>query len=122
MSRVLVSEVIAATAALSGLPLAVVRGEGRGDRRVWDWRAKAMHVAYHLTGQSLAAIGRVFGRDHASVLHNVERINALRLLDAGVREDLMRIAIAASVPADARVRQGATGLAPPAPDGREAAS
>jgi chromosomal replication initiator protein len=52
-------------------------------------RQMAMYLAKHLTARSLPEIGRSFGgRDHTTVMHGVKRIDALRLSDSQIAEDL----------------------------------
>ena len=52
-------------------------------------RQIAMYLCKQLTSRSMPEIGRRFGgRDHTTVLHGVRRIEALRINDAQVAEDL----------------------------------
>ena len=59
-----------------GVPLAELRGAGRGKPVVLA-RQVAMYLARVRTHASLAEIGRAFGgRDHSTVLHAVDRVRA----------------------------------------------
>ena len=55
----------------------------RRARAVARPRQVAMYLARHLTGQSLPAIGRAFGkRDHTTILAGVRRVESLLEADA----------------------------------------
>jgi chromosomal replication initiator protein len=61
----------------------------RRARAVARPRQVAMWLAKQITTRSLPDIGRRFGgRDHTTVLHAVRRIEALRLEDAAMQQDL----------------------------------
>ncbi|GGG30814.1 hypothetical protein GCM10010964_18400 [Caldovatus sediminis] len=91
--------IIAATAAAFGLPEAEIRSarrQGAPPRHV------AMALARRLTGASLPAIGRAFGRDHSTVLYAVRRIAARAAADPAFAARLEAIAAAARRQAAAR--------------------
>lgn len=73
-----IADIIAAT----GKHFRVTTADMLSARRTQDIvrpRQIAMYIARHLTSRSLACIGRRFGdRDHATVIHAVKRIEALR--------------------------------------------
>lgn len=56
----------------AGVPIAVILGPVRARRVAWP-RMRAMARAHLDYGFSLPTIGRVFRRDHTSVLHAVRR-------------------------------------------------
>jgi len=49
-------------------------------------RQVAMYLAKHLTPKSLPAIGKAFGRDHATVIHAIKKIRDKMSLDAAFAE------------------------------------
>ena len=57
--------------------------------------ARIRQIAYYLcrthTARSFAEIGQVFHRDHATILHGVQRIGALRKTDAALDDDLSKL-------------------------------
>lgn len=65
-----VEEVVSAS---FGLPVAELRGRRRTNDVVYP-RHVAMHLARKLTGASLPAIGRHFGRDHTTVIYADRRL------------------------------------------------
>jgi chromosomal replication initiation ATPase DnaA len=103
--RILVSEIIAATAEVSGVPIDQLITPTRGTCRVSEWRHKAMYVAARVSGQSLPAIGRAFGRDHSTIHFAVAKIEGLRLGNPpGLDADIARISLRAAERATLRVR------------------
>ena len=52
-------------------------------RNVSDLRSIVMHVLRRSTGLSLMDIGAIFKRDHASVIHNVRKVDGLLKVDKG---------------------------------------
>jgi chromosomal replication initiator protein len=70
--------------------------EGDIDRRTRAVRmARIRQIAFYLcrthTTCSLPEIGRVFGRDHTTVLHGARRIASLREIDAELDSDLSKL-------------------------------
>lgn len=59
-----------------GISAKEIRGT-RGNPQVIFARHVAMYLMSQLTDKSLAAIGRLFKRDHSSVIHAVNRIRTL---------------------------------------------
>lgn len=78
--RVFLHEVVAAAARAVDMRPALLTGPLR-HKHIVKPRQAAMWVAFHLTGSTLPAIGRMFDRDHTTVLHAVRAIEA-RLKDA----------------------------------------
>lgn len=87
---VLIRDVLAAAERASGLGAGRITGTSRLPDVV-DWRFAAIEVAVQTTGASLQAIGRVFSRDHTTVLHARRRVardvalgdaDTIRCLDA----------------------------------------
>lgn len=69
--RILVADVLAAAAAVSGHRARELKGDAR-HQAVAHVRMAAMAVAVRITGKSLPQVGAVFGgRDHTTVLHAV---------------------------------------------------
>lgn len=52
-------------------------------RNYADLRSIVMHVLRKNTGLSLQDIGRIFERDHSSVIHNVKKVDGLLKVDKG---------------------------------------
>ena len=63
----------------------------RRTRNVVSARHVAMYLARELTEHSLPTIGRVFDRDHTSVLHACRQIAALRLEDVNLEADIREL-------------------------------
>lgn len=66
------------------------------DRRTRRGRSACIRqIAYYLcrthTPQSFLELGRAFHRDHATILHGVRRIGALRRTDAALADDLSKL-------------------------------
>ena len=63
-----------------------------GPKRVRSYarpRQVAMYLCKQLTSRSLPETGRRFGgRDHTTVMHGVRRIEALRVQDGQIAEDI----------------------------------
>jgi hypothetical protein len=68
--------VVEASAAYFGLPAADVLGSGRA-ADVALARQVAMFLCRRLLGLSLPAVGRVFDRDHSTVLHAARKVEGL---------------------------------------------
>ena len=51
-------------------------------------RQVAMYLSKQLTTRSLPEIGRMFDRDHTTVIHAVRRVEALAAIDPALREDV----------------------------------
>ena len=106
----LVHDVIAAAVTASGIPRRVLTGAQRRHALV-AWRQAAMEVAAQATGYSLTVIGRVFGRNHTTVIHarrsvawavQINCAETLRQLDAicsALVERMQQPAVAAAAPA-----------------------
>jgi chromosomal replication initiation ATPase DnaA len=70
--RVRIADVVDATVEVSGLTHRLILSDRRWSEIVY-WRQRAWVTAYHLTGQSLVAIGRHFGNHHTTVLFAVKK-------------------------------------------------
>lgn len=70
--RVRIADVVDAAVEISGLTHRLILSDRRWAEIVY-WRQRAFCVAYQLTGQSLVAIGRHFGKDHTTVLWAVSK-------------------------------------------------
>jgi chromosomal replication initiation ATPase DnaA len=55
----------------------------RRTRNTSDLRSIVMHVLRKNTGLSLQEIGKIFKRDHSSVIHNVKKVEGLLNVDKG---------------------------------------
>jgi chromosomal replication initiator protein len=73
--EVTLERIIELTAEFFGLSPDELRGPGRG-RALVHARQTAMYLGRELTALTLAGIGAAFGRDHSTVLHAVQRIQA----------------------------------------------
>jgi len=61
-------------------------------------RQIAMYIARQLTGTSLQEIGREFGgRHHTTVLHSIDKIEAMRRSDAALNRSITRLMEAIAV-------------------------
>ena len=71
----------------------------RSNRRAYALpRQIAMYIARQLTGASLQEIGREFGgRHHTTVLHAINRIEAMRRSDGGLDRTITRLVDAFAV-------------------------
>jgi chromosomal replication initiator protein len=86
--RITIDDIQKATADHYGMKQADLLSERR-NRAIARPRQAAMWLAKQLTTRSLPDIGRRFGgRDHTTVLHAVRRIEALRVDDAALNQDL----------------------------------
>lgn len=72
-------------------------------------RQIAMYLAKELTPRSLPTIGRMFGRDHTTVIHAVHQIEKLRATDPGL-DDHVRCLLAELAPAREAEEAGQIGL------------
>ncbi len=70
------SEVVAANA--FSVPLAKLRYPGRAARRVALARQVAIYLARAVVATSFGTLARSFGRDRATVIHAVRRVEAMR--------------------------------------------
>ena len=69
----------------------VIRGQQRGATAV-KGRQVAMYLIRHMTNMSLADIGREFqGRDHATVIHSLERVETQLKTDPSFAETVKEI-------------------------------
>jgi hypothetical protein len=59
----------------SGWSTEEMRGASR-ERSLVSWRQIAMAAAREVTGDSYPALGRVFDRDHTTVIASVRKVNA----------------------------------------------
>ncbi len=71
----------------------------RRTRNVIRPRQVAMYLARALTKHSLPAIGRVFERDHTTVLHGCRQIAILRQRDPGLDAEIHELTTRLSPPA-----------------------
>jgi chromosomal replication initiator protein len=89
--RITIDDIQKATSEHYGMKQADLLSERR-NRAIARPRQAAMWLAKQLTTRSLPDIGRRFGgRDHTTVLHAVRRIEALRLEDPALNQDLETI-------------------------------
>lgn len=65
-----------------GASLQELQNDNRA-RNVSDLRSTIMHILRKQTGLSLMDIGSIFKRDHASVIHNVRKVDGLLNVDRG---------------------------------------
>jgi len=72
-----IKEIIEQVAAVTGVPADVILGKGRV-RRIARARQVAMVLSRELTGQSYPRIGRAFRRDHSTVIHATQQVEAWR--------------------------------------------
>lgn len=70
--RVRIADVVDAVVEISGIEPVYFFSPRRWADVVY-WRQRAFFVAYQLTGQSLVAIGRHFGKDHTTILWAVHK-------------------------------------------------
>jgi len=65
----------------------------RTNRRAYVFpRQIAMYIARQITGASLDEIGREFGgRHHATVLHSINKIEAMRRSDEAMNRTIVRL-------------------------------
>ncbi len=90
-TRVEVAVVAKATARYFGITLADIRGPSRRKSTV-QARSVAMYLSRHLTGKSLAEIGKHFsGRDHTTVLHSCRKIETQRDEDQTISEAIRQL-------------------------------
>ena len=68
----IVNAVIRAVAHVSGYPPNVILGKCRR-QVVVKWRHFAMYEAWRCSRLSTVRIGQIFGRDHTSVLHAINK-------------------------------------------------
>jgi chromosomal replication initiator protein len=89
--RITIDDIQKATSEHYGMKQADLLSERR-NRAIARPRQAAMWLAKQLTTRSLPDIGRRFGgRDHTTVLHAVRRIEALRMEDPALNQDLETI-------------------------------
>lgn len=89
--RITIDEIQRKTAEHYGLRLADMMSARRA-REVARPRQVAMYLAKKLTPRSLPEIGRRFGgKDHTTVMHAVKRIEELRVADAEINGDVMKL-------------------------------
>lgn len=67
------AKIIRAAAVYSGIPIELVTGKRRS-RRVIVARMSAIYVIRQSTDLSYPEIGRIFNRDHTTVMHSVKRV------------------------------------------------
>ena len=68
-----------------GVSMTDLLGRRRTQRFVQP-RQVAMYICAKCTGESLAAIGRLFGKDHTTVIHAIEKVEEQRKKSAGLDE------------------------------------
>lgn len=78
-------------------PVALLKGEAR-NRPLVSYRQAAYCIVYRLTGYSIAQIGKLFKRDHTTILHAIKKMR------------LHVEAVAAELPADASAVEWAKAL------------
>lgn len=90
-----IEDVAQAVAAEFRVPEGSLTGVGR-TAGISAARQVAFALAYELTGQSLPAIGRFFGRDHTTVLYGVARfrsVHKVKYADLIARARLRAVAL-----------------------------
>lgn len=97
--RVRIADVVDAVVEISGVDHVFLFSPRRWADVVY-WRQRAFFVAQQLTGQSLTAIGRHFGKDHTTILWAVHKFRDNH--DAAFLADITRIAERAIEIAEAR--------------------
>lgn len=65
-----------------GATLSALQLDNRA-RNISDLRSTMMHILRERTGLPLQAIGSIFKRDHASVIHNVKKVKNLLQTERG---------------------------------------
>lgn len=65
-----------------GASLSALQQDNRA-RNMSDLRSTMMHILRERTGLPLQAIGSIFKRDHASVIHNVRKVKNLLQTERG---------------------------------------
>lgn len=65
-----------------GASLTALQHDNRA-RNISDLRSTMMHILRERTGLPLQAIGSIFKRDHASVIHNVKKVRNLLQTERG---------------------------------------
>jgi len=87
-SKVSIEEIIQKVSAFYKVPVDTVREKNRR-KEVVVCRHVAMYIAKSLTNNSLKTIGLTFGgRDHSTVIHAVQVIDALRKNDPSLAKDI----------------------------------
>ncbi|APX88665.1 hypothetical protein BV394_02065 [Brevirhabdus pacifica] len=69
-------QIVMDVAAETGIPISKIFSANR-TRQIYRARQYAQWRIYRETGMSLLSIGRMFGRDHTSVLNSIRRIDTL---------------------------------------------
>lgn len=80
-----IAEIQRATADHFGLCPQIMTSKGRA-RLICRPRQIGMYLAVQLTGKSVLVIGRIFHRDHTTVLHALKTIQQLRRRNAYMEE------------------------------------
>lgn len=86
-----VHQVMRATAAYYDISAEALTGPSR-EMRFARARQVGMYLARRLTPQSTTAIGRVFKRDHTTVLHGEKKVARLIRRDTALQSDAVAIA------------------------------
>lgn len=71
--NLLAGDVLKAVSIASGLPRGVITGQSRVTY-VTRWRQVGIWIAYHATSRTLPELGRVFLRDHTTVLYAIRSV------------------------------------------------
>jgi chromosomal replication initiator protein len=87
------TEIVRVIAAQFDVPTSAIRSRSRSQAAVLP-RQCAMHLARELTDASQQTIGEFFGRDHSTVVHACQRIDALLADDPAVRQHLSQARLA----------------------------
>lgn len=72
--------IIAATAEVYGVSVDDIIGRSR-KRRITDARHMAIYLTRHKTLLSTTDIGDIFGRDHATVIHSINKVEGMLNFD-----------------------------------------
>lgn len=67
--------IISEVARFFGYDEAVIRGTGRS-RQIVNARNIAMYLIRNITGLSTIEIGKIFNRDHSTIVHSLDQVNA----------------------------------------------
>lgn len=85
--RLTVARIKEVVAGYYDIPLNSINS-GRRSRAVARPRQVAMYLARELTLKSLPDIGRIFNRDHTTVIHGCRQIERLKMIDGDICDDL----------------------------------
>lgn len=79
-------EIIAATANVYGVSVDDIIGRSR-KRAITDARHVAIYLTRHNTLLTMTDIGDIFGRDHATVIHSINKVEDMLKFDRLMKEN-----------------------------------